>query len=410
VELPFSLSLFHLSKNGIAFQTSKIERILRKTKAAKQHLYNALEVNNLTGFEIKDLNDWIKGYGFKEYFPAYRDAISINDLALLEDSHQVFKIFLRIDKLKRIENFLLSLKGQYIVYPNYKMMGTATGRCTSNSPNVMGIPRIFRSIVIPSRDDFGIIECDYSQMEIGVAAALSCDTNLIKDFNSEDVYIKTSNWLFEKGKTVSRNKAKIMFLGIQYGLSNNTIAKRLEISLTETNEILNQFYARYHNLYEYLKEQERIGAKIGWVKSVSGLKRHRLDRSAPPNYWENNWFKNFPIQSSAASVFKGAISKIYQKFKDTPFNLLIPLYDSVVFEAPLKNIKEITNGVVECMVSSMKDYFPDLQPKVSVNDSNLSYWNAGENNESIDNFLKNPVYDIDIRDKPSSNVNWSEYL
>lgn len=410
IELSFAVNLYRLTRNGVTLDSNRLENIQQKFTYAMQKLLYALDVNNVNGTEIKDLNDWIRGYGFNEYFSYGRDEISMRDLALLENKHQVFKIFLRLNKLKRAKNLLDSIQNQQKIRPIYRTMGAVTGRCTSTNPNIMGIPKIFRPVVIPSRPDFGIVECDYSQMEVGVAAALSNDKNLINDFNTTDVYEKAGLLLFGCEGGDSRQKAKIIFLGIQYGLSTKTIAKRLEIPEIEAMKILRHLFSRYGALSGYLNDLEISGQDNGFVKNISGLMRFRRYPEREANYWERNWFKNFPIQSSAASVFKSAIIKICQEFRNEQLHLLVPLYDSIVFECPIDRLKEITGVVVDCMRNSMKEFFPMLKPKVTVNDSSPCCWNSDGKNNSIEKFLDDPLSDIDIREKPSKNVDWSNYL
>lgn len=409
VELPFSKVLHALTLKGVALDCDALKMIREKAEHAHRRILYALDVNNVGGPQLKDLNNWAKGYGFYEFFPAGRNEIRVKDLELLEDQHQVFKIFSRLEKLKRINRFLNSVGDMQRIRPIYKTMGAVTGRCTSTVPNIMGLPKIFRPIVIPSRPDFGIVECDYSQMEVGVGAALSEDERLIDDFNSTDVYEKAGLLLFG-GSGGSRSKAKVIFLGIQYGLSRRTIARLLELSEAETSNKLDRLYGRYSSLTGYLASLEKSGGQWGFVESVSGLKRYRRNPLEVPNFWEKNWFKNFPIQASAASIFKKAIIEIHEALGREPFNLLVPLYDSVVFECPLDRMEEFTGIVVDCMIRSMKAYFPVLVPKVSVNDSDPSHWNAEGGSGSIKTFLDDPLYGIDIREKPSSNVDWSEYL
>lgn len=410
IEIPFAMNLYRLARYGITLDLARVERINRGIYRARQKLEYALDVNNVSGTKIKDLNDWISGYGFNEFFPAGREEISMKELSLLEDQHQVFQIFLRLVKLKRIENLLQSMASQQKIKPFYSTMGAVTGRCTSKNPNIMGVPKIFRPVVIPSKADFGIVECDYTQMEVGVAAALSNDQNLINDFNTSDVYEKAAGMLFGTSGDGSRSKAKIIFLGIQYGLSQRTIGNRLEISQEETSRILSNLFARYSSLSIYLRELEKLGQNKGYVESISGLRRYRRYPGKIPDYWEMNWFKNFPIQSSAASVFKRAIIRMCQELKHESFHLLVPLYDSVVFECPLDRLQEITKAVMDCMITSMREYFPKLEPKIRVNDLDPSCWNSRGDSKSIDKFLDNPLYDIDIRGKASSNVDWSQYF
>ena len=410
VELPFSLSLFYLTQNGVQLDLSSIAEIQEKMKGARQKIYRALEVNNVGGAEISDLNSWIRGYGFDNFFPVGRDQISFKDLSLLEDQHQVFKIFSRLYKLKRIKSILDSIGEQRKISPFYRTMGAVTGRCTSTMPNIMGIPKVFRPVIVPSEKDFGIVECDYSQMEVGVAAALSDDSNLIDDFNNTDVYEKTGELLFGKREHSSRSKAKLIFLAIQYGMSPKTLSKLLNMTQKETSRVLEQLYSKYGGLRSYLDRLQRIGTDKGYSQSVSGLKRYRRYPERKPTYWEMNWFKNFPVQSSAASIFKRAIIKLHEQLGNEPFHLLIPLYDSIVFEAPLSRLSWFSEIVAQCMITSMTEYFPKLKPKVSVNDADPSCWNSEEKSNSIEAFLDEPLFGIDIREKPSSNVDWSEYL
>jgi hypothetical protein len=98
------------------------------------------------------------------------------------------------------------------------------------------------------------------------------------------------------------------------------------------------------------------------------------------------------------------------QFQDELFNLLVPLYDSVVFEAPLNQLPEITARVKACMIESMTDYFPVLKPKVTVNDADPSCWNSEGKSNSIEAFLNDPLSGINIRDEPNNNVDWSDYL
>jgi len=410
IELPFANALNKMTTNGITIDLVACRSIRDKSELARQKLLYALDVNNVGGSKPIDLNNWVKGYGFDEFFPAGRDSISMRDISLLEDKHQVFKIFQRLEKLKRIENFVDKIGSQNTIKPFFKTMGTATSRCTSVNPNIMGIPKVFRPVVIPSRLDYGIVECDYSQMEVGIAAALSNDKNLIEDFNNTDVYEKVGELLFGHLGGGSRSKAKIIFLGIQYGLSQKTLAKRLELSEEKTLRILNRLFSRYNALSKYLSTLEKSGQENGFARSISGLKRYRRYPDRIPSYWEKNWLKNYPIQASAASVFKKAIIKIYQELKREPFRLLVPHYDSVVFECPLDRMEETTEIVVDCMTHSMNAYFPSIRPKVSVNNSNPSCWNSEGVSRSIETFLDDPLFGIDIRERQSSNVNWSEYL
>lgn len=410
IELPFALSLLKLSKRGVALNNNKIDLLYSKIRDAKSKIALALGINNVAGTQLKDINDWIKNYGYDSFYPAYKSELSLNDIKLLKDEHQVFKIFLRYEKFTRIENILESIKGKNTVFPQYNVVGTSTARCTSKNPNIMGVPKLFRSLIIPSLDNYGIVECDYSQMEVGIIAALAQDANLINDFNNSDVYSEVGDFLFFKKNEDTRNKAKVVFLGLLYGLSKNTLAKRLSMTIHDLYNLLQVLFSRYQSLLKYLTEAEQFGKRHGYCVNITRLKRYRNDVSVPVSYWEKNWFKNFPVQASASSVFKKAIIQIASRVDLNNFYLIVPHYDAVVFEAPIIKLKQTTEIVKECMITSMQEYFPKLLPKISINDQDISCWNDKGAKYTIEELIENPLLGIDIHQKKVGNIDWSEYL
>ncbi|MBF0231245.1 MAG: hypothetical protein HQK63_16905 [Desulfamplus sp.] len=227
-------------------------------------------------------------------------------------------------------------------------------------------------------------------------------------FTDSDVYQTVGSFLFKKKDAASRKKAKIIFLGILYGLSKKTLAKRLSLNINETESLLATLFNRYQALLRFLSQTEEFGRTNGYSVNITGLKRYRLKRYVEPTYWENNWFKNFPVQASASSVFKNAVVMINDSLESGSFNLLIPHYDAVVFEAPLNQLKQYILDVKSCMVKSMQKYFPDLMPKISVNDYNPTCWNDEGQTESVEQFIKNPLYGINLKEKRIGNIDWSQ--
>lgn len=410
IEIPFAISLLHLSRKGITLDNRQMSKIGSNINEAKQRIYFAFDSNNLCGSDLKDLNDWINAYGFNDFFPAGRDNLRLEDISLLEDQHQVFKIFARHEKIKRIEHFINRYRHLSVVFPKFMILGSSTARCTSRDPNIMGIPKAFRPVIVPSNENYGIVECDYAQMEVGIIGALSRDRNLIYDFNNSDVYQTVGEFLFKGKDDASRKKAKIIFLGILYGLSKKTLAKRLNQDLNSTEALFRSLFSRYRSLQRYLTSIEESGKKLGYAQNITGLKRYRFKKDIEPTFWEKNWFKNFPVQASASSVFKNSIILINDLLKSKDFNLLVPHYDAIVFEAPLNQLEDRINDVKSCMITSMQMFFPDLIPRIKVNDRNPACWNEPGSDNSLEQLINNPLFDINIKTNRSNNINWLEYL
>ena len=81
------------------------------------------------------------------------------------------------------------------VRAGHRQLGTDTGRQTSRWPNFLGLDRVLRPLVIPE-EGYGIGEVDWSQVEVGVAAAMYGDDELVRMFNSGDVYSSMAQHFF----------------------------------------------------------------------------------------------------------------------------------------------------------------------------------------------------------------------
>lgn len=283
---------------------------------------------------------------------------------MLRSVDPIFENLHRIDKIERsarIATGLVGRQGRFI--PEYDTMGAVTGRCTSRNPNLMGLPRESRHIIRPERG-MQIIECDYKQMEIGVLAGLSKDELLTKDFNTGDVYSR-----FAESVSISRDTAKTLVLGILYGMTTNTLATLLKADEGQASMLVEKFFSRYETVHQYQKELVKKGEQQGYLDSVSGLRRF-VNNSAPKTTatrsWENNWFKNFPIQSSAATLFKQAIIDLADQLFGRNFKLIVPHYDAIVFQAPTEESDMYTKQVEAAMFRAMKTQFPYLNPQIDV--------------------------------------------
>ena len=107
--------------------------------------------------------------------------------------------------------------------------------------------------------------------------------------------------------------------------------------------------------------------------------------------WQANWFKNFPVQAMAAIIFKRAIIDIASNLAFDGFKLVAPMYDSIAFEAPLDRLDTCTNLVCSAMKRAMKAQFPELSPRVTVNNHDTTCWNAGPDATSYHQWLSDII-------------------
>jgi len=217
-------------------------------------------------------------------------------------------------------------------------------------------------------------------MDVGVVAALSNDAVLIADYNGGDVYSVLAQKL-----DIDRDRAKLVFLGILYGVGKQTLQLWLEKDEVAVGTLLEQFFSRYKALAAYQDKLIQQGERLGYVEAVTGLRRSvnksSLGQSVDVDAirsWQRNWFKNYPVQASSAIVFKRAIIEVAENVEPRTFKLIAPLYDALIFEVPLEQKDYYTDLVCSAMKRSMAAYFPNLNTHVTVNEHDVSCWNGGE--------------------------------
>jgi DNA polymerase-1 len=131
----------------------------------------------------------------------------------------------------------------------------------------------------------------------------------------------------------------------------------------------------------------QCGVIRGYACTISALKRYR-GKSGEATRWERNWLTNHPVQGSAAVVFKAAgnrLDKLYQKYDA---RIIVPLHDAYIFEAPLDELKTVSELTARVMCDTLQEYFPVLQPQVEVNISRPDCWNKDGDGEELGRWIE----------------------
>jgi len=284
----------------------------------------------------------------------------------------------------------------------HRQLGTDTGRQTSRWPNFLGLDRVLRPLVIPE-SGYGIGEVDWSQVEVGVAAAIYGDDGLVQMFNSGDVYssmaqhffryelsledLDLSSKEFKRKHKALRNQMKTCTLGIIYGITSVGLAQNLGTTKANAAALQQRFMAMFPKLQAALFLAAQSGAIRGYAFTISGLKRNR-GRAGAASRWEHNWLTNHPVQGSAAVVFKAAgnrLGKLYQQYDS---RIIIPLHDAFIFEAPLAELQVVTDLTARVMCDTLQEYFPVLRPQVDVNTFRPDCWNKDGDGEELTRWIE----------------------
>jgi DNA polymerase-1 len=336
-------------------------------------------------------------------------------LADFNDRHPAIPLIRAAKKVLQLQGDKL-LTGELVgadgrVHPDHRQLGTDTGRQSCRWPNILGLGKVFRPLVVPEPGR-GIGEADLSQIEVGLAAAVYGDERLVEMFNTGDVYSAMAQLFYweqlpEEVRTLPslafkqhkefawmRARMKRCTLGILYGLTPHGLALYLGISRSEAAALQERFMAMFPALRQALADTASFGGLRGYVPTVSGLRRHRA-RRGQVSAWERNWMTNHPVQGSAAVVFKAAGNRLDRLYQAHDAWLIVPLHDAYVFEAPLEAIEEVGGLTGRVLCESVQEYFPQLRPRAEVNVNQPHCWNKDGQADSLDHWMKNPTFALD---------------
>ncbi len=256
------------------------------------------------------------------------------------------------------------------VHTDYMQTIAATGRLSSNNPNLQNIPirtergRQVRKAFVPRNEDYTLLAADYSQIELRIIAALSEEETMISAFkNGEDIHASTASKVFdvplEEVTREQRSNAKTVNFGIIYGVSAFGLSNQTDLSRGEAKELIDTYYETYPKLKQYMSEQVDFARDNGYVKTVLDRRRYLKDINSANaivrGAAERNAV-NTPIQGSAADIIKIAMINIYNKLEEGNYKtkMLLQVHDELVFDVHKSEIEPIKTLVKTEMESAYK--------------------------------------------------------
>lgn len=252
------------------------------------------------------------------------------------------------------------------VHTDYMQTVAATGRLSSNNPNLQNIPirtergRQVRKAFIPRNEDYTLLAADYSQIELRIIAALSEEDTMIEAFkNGEDIHASTASKVFnvpiEEVTREQRSNAKTVNFGIIYGVSAFGLSNQTDLSRAASKELIDTYYKTYPKLRNYMSELVDFARENGYVQTVLGRRRYLKDingsNAVVRGAAERNAV-NAPIQGSAADIIKIAMINIHKKLKEGSYKskMLLQVHDELVFDIykpELEALKKLIKSEME---------------------------------------------------------------
>jgi DNA polymerase-1 len=260
------------------------------------------------------------------------------------------------------------------VHTDYMQTVAATGRLSSNNPNLQNIPirtergRQIRKAFVARDENHTLISADYSQIELRIIAALSGEENMIAAFqNGEDIHRATAAKVFdvalEEVSREQRSNAKTVNFGIIYGVSAFGLSNQTSLSRSESASLIEAYYKTYPRLRSYINEQIEFAREKGYVQTILGRRRYLKDinsaNAVVRGAAERNAV-NAPIQGSAADVIKIAMINIHKKLKEENWKsrMLLQVHDELVFDVHNDELEKIQPMIKHEMENAFKMAVP----------------------------------------------------
>jgi DNA polymerase-1 len=284
-------------------------------------------------------------------------------LNYLVNEHEIVKAILDWRQLVKLQNTYVDALPNQVdaitrrIHTDYMQTVAATGRLSSNNPNLQNIPirtergRQIRKAFVARDENYTLVSADYSQIELRIIAALSGEENMIHSFlNNEDIHKSTASKVFnvplEEVTREQRSHAKTVNFGIIYGVSAFGLSNQTSLSRSESAALIEAYYQTYPRLKAYINEQIQFAREHGYTQTILGRRRYLKDinsQNAIVRGGAERNAVNAPIQGSAADIIKIAMINIHKKLTDENWKskMLLQVHDELVFDVHNSELEKI---------------------------------------------------------------------
>jgi len=386
IEMPLSLVLYHMEQEGIAVRREELKEYGEALTARIADLENSIHTQAGEAFNInspKQLGEVLFEHmqipGGKKTKTGYSTAAEV--LEKLAPDYPIINDILEYRGLTKLKSTYADGLAVYIrengrIHTTLNQTITATGRISSTEPNLQNIPirmelgRMIRKVFVP-KEGFVLMDADYSQIELRVLAHMSGDEELIQVYRmDQDIHRITASKVFgipfEEVTSLQRRNAKAVNFGIVYGISSFGLSQDLSISRKEAAEYIEQYFATYPKVKQYLDALVEQGKKEGYVTTMFG-RRRPIPELSSSNFMQRSFGErvamNSPIQGTAADIIKIAMIKVWKALKEAGLEskLILQVHDELLIEAKESEIDQVSRILSENMQSAA-----DLNVKLEV--------------------------------------------
>ncbi len=374
VEMPLSLVLYDMEQEGIAVKREELKSYGEALTARIGELEESIHDQAGKDFNINSpkqlgeiLFEHLQIPGGKKTKTGYSTAADV--LEKLAPEYPIINDILEYRGLTKLKSTYADGLAVYIsengrIHTTLNQTITATGRISSTEPNLQNIPirmelgRLIRKVFV-SKPGYVLMDADYSQIELRVLAHMSGDEELIQAYHTDqDIHRITASKVFgipfEEVTALQRRNAKSVNFGIVYGISSFGLSQDLSISRKEAAEYIEQYFATYPKVKEYLDNLVESAKKDGYITTMYG-RRRPIPELSSTNFMQRSFGErvamNSPIQGTAADIIKIAMIKVWKALKEAGLEskLILQVHDELLIEAKENEVDQVRRILAENM-------------------------------------------------------------
>lgn len=374
MEMPLSLVLYDMEKEGVMVRSEELKAYGDTLTGRIQELEEQIHAQAGMDFNINSpkqlgevLFENLNLPGGKKTKTGYSTAADVLDK--LAPEHPIVADILEYRGLAKLKSTYADGLAVYIgedsrIHSNFNQTITATGRISSTEPNLQNIPmrmelgRKIRKVFVP-KEGCIFMDADYSQIELRVLAHMSADEQLIEAYRmDEDIHritaAKVFHTPFEEVTDLQRRNAKAVNFGIVYGISSFGLSQDLSITRKEAAAYIEQYFATYPKVKEFLDRAVEQAKKDGYVVTMYGRRRPVPELSSS-NFMQRSFGErvamNSPIQGTAADIIKIAMIKVWRALKEAGLRsrLILQVHDELLIETVKQEEEQVRKLLEENM-------------------------------------------------------------
>ncbi len=378
VEMPLLEVLASMEYEGVTLDTDALAAMSEELRQASEKLQQ--DIYKLAGGEFninspKQLGellfDKLKLGDKPKKTKTGQYATGEEVLLKLAGEHDIVKKILDFREYEKLRSTYVDALPKLIskrdgrLHTDYRQAVAATGRLSSNNPNLQNIPirtekgRQIRKAFIPRDKNYLFMSADYSQIELRIAASFAKDQTMIDAFrNKRDIHTTTAAKVFkvpiESVTPDMRRKAKEVNFGILYGSTAFGLSQNLNIPRSEAQEIIQSYFREFPAIKNYMDQIIEKARQQEYVETILGRRRYLRDINsrniATRGFAERNAI-NAPIQGSAADIIKVAMVNIHRWLRQEKLKtkMIMQVHDELVFDLHKDEVEAVKENVVRLM-------------------------------------------------------------